>query len=152
MDSISKLYTKKAQNEINLSKIILKISQDESLQEKVFSTPKDTYFSAVITHAYFSIFYMAKAYLLKKGIKTDSPEEHKKTYETFKQLVEEGIVDVELLKLYEEALIRADTLVSIFHLEKSKCGKFTYKELPQANQEPAEKSIKNAEQFFKHVH
>lgn len=151
MDSESKLYIKRAQNEINLSNMIMKISEDDKLQADVFEMPQDTYFSAVISHAYYSIFYMAKAYLLTKGIKTEAPEAHRKTYEEFKKLVEQGAIDVELLKIYQQLMMRADTLLKIFQTEKGKRGKFTYRTLPQANAEPAKESITNAETFFKHV-
>jgi uncharacterized protein (UPF0332 family) len=151
MDSESEIYIKRARNEINLSKMIMKISEDGKIQANIFEMPEDTYYSGVISHAYYSIFYMTKAYLIVKDIKTNPPEEHKKTYEEFKKLVEKGIIDVELLKIYQQLLTRADTLLKIFQIEKSKRGKFTYKTLPQANVEPAKESIGNAEIFFKHL-
>lgn len=151
MNSNSEIYIKRAKNEINLSKIIMKVSGDDDLQKDVFEIPNDTYYSAVISHAYYSIFYMTKAYLLTKGIKVEAPEEHRKAYEEFKKLVDQGLVDVELLKIYQQLMLRADTLLEIFQTEKSKRGKFTYRKLPQANVEPAKESIKNAEEFFKHV-
>ncbi len=151
MDSESKLYIKRAQNEINLSKIIMKISKNDNMQADIFEMPADTYYSAVISHSYYAIFYMAKAYLLTKRIKIKAPEEHRKTYEAFEKLVEQGAVDVELLKIYRQLMMRADILLKIFQKEKSKRGKFTYKTLPQANAEPAKESIKNAEIFFKHI-
>ena len=77
-----------------------------------------TFYSAVISHAYYCIFYSAKAYLLKKGIKINAPEEHRKTYEAFKELTDKGELDVELLKLYEKMLVKADTLLGIFRIEK----------------------------------
>ena len=152
MDSVFKLYLKRAQNELNLSIIIMKISDDKEMQVSVFKVSEDTYYSAVVSHAYYCIFYAAKAYILTKGIKTEAPEEHKKTFEEFDKLVEKGIVDVELLKIYEKMLIKADVLLSIFELEKGKRGKFTYKTLPQANREPAKESIENAQTFFKHIY
>lgn len=152
MDSVFKLYLKRAQNELNLSIIIMKISDDKEMQVSVFKVSEDTYYSAVVSHAYYCIFYAAKAYILTKGIKTEAPEEHKKTFEEFDKLVEKGIVDVELLKIYEKMLIKADALLSIFELEKGKRGKFTYKTLPQANREPAKESIENAQTFFKHIY
>ena len=152
MDSVFKLYLKRAQNELNLSIIIMKISDDKEMQVSVFKVSEDTYYSAVVSHAYYCIFYAAKAYILTKGIKTEAPEEHKKTFEEFDKLVEKGIVDVELLKIYEKMLIKADVLLSIFELEKGKRGKFTYKTLPQANLEPAKESIENAQTFFKHIY
>lgn len=131
--------------------MIMRISEDDKLQLDVFEMPKDTYYSAVISHAYYSIFYMAKAYLLTKGIKTEAPKEHRKSYDEFKKLVEQGAVDVELLKIYQQLMMRADTLLKIFQAEKGKRGKFTYRILPQANIEPAKESIGNAKTFFKHL-
>jgi uncharacterized protein (UPF0332 family) len=151
MDSISELYLKRAQNELNLSIMIKKISDDKKMQLEVFGMTEDTYYSAVISHAYYSIFYATKAYLLTKNITTDAPEVHVKTFQEFEKLVEKGIIDVELLKLYRNVLVRADTLLNIFDLEKGKRGKFTYRKLPQANQEPAQESIQNAQLFYKHI-
>lgn len=151
MDSIFKIYLKRAENELNLSMMIQKISDDKQIQLDIFGTQEDTYYSAVISHAYYAIFYAAKAYLLLKGIKTKAPEEHRKTIEGFSKLVDKGVVDVELLKIYQTMLIRTDTLLDIYGTEKGKRGKFTYRKIPQANKEPAQKSISNAKTFFKHI-
>ena len=151
MDLEFKVYLKRAQNELNLARIIMKLSVDKDIQTTIFKIEEDTYFSSAISHAYYSIFYGTKAYLLTKGIKTNPPEEHKKTFEEFKKLVEKGIIDLELLKIYEEMLIKADTLLHIFKHEKGKRGKFTYKKLPQANLDPAQESLNNAGNFFKHI-
>jgi uncharacterized protein (UPF0332 family) len=103
------------------------LCEDNNIQVTTFALGKsDTYFSGVISHAYYAIFYAAKAYLLSKGIETRPPEEHKKTFKEFEKLTEEGIIDVELLKLY--------------------------KKLPQANRDPAEQSIANAQTFVKHIY
>jgi uncharacterized protein (UPF0332 family) len=152
MDFEYKIYLSRSENELNLSTIIQKISENKKIQVEIFTMKKDTYYSAVISHSYYSIFYAAKAYLILKGIKTYAPEEHKKTFNQFSKLVEEGVIDVELLKIYRNMLIRADSLLYIFETEKGKRGKFTYKRIPQANQEPAQKSIKNAKIFFKNIY
>ena len=151
MDYEYKIYLKRAENELNLSMIIFSISDDKNMQISTFGMKEDTYYSAVISHTYYSIFYAAKAYLLLKGIKTKAPEEHKKTLDQFSKLVDQGIVDLELLKIYQKMLIKADTLLHLFDYEKSKRGNFTYKTIPQANQEPAEESIKNAKIFFNNI-
>ena len=101
-----------------------------------------------MAHCFFD---SAKSYLAKKGIKTEAPEEHKKTYNEFKNLVFQGIIDEELLKIYEDILIKAETLLGIFKSEKKKRGEFTYQKLPQANLEPAIKSLENAKTFLKHM-
>ena len=49
-------------------------------------------------------------------------------------------------------LMRADTLLHIFELEKGKRGKFTYRRIPQANQEPAQESIGNTKTFFNNIY
>jgi len=152
MDSEFKLYLKRAQNELNLARIIFKLSVETKIQVNIFKIEEeDSYFSSTISHAYYCIFYGAKAYLLTKGVKTKPPEEHRKAFEEFKKFVEQGIVDVELLRIYEEMIIKADTLLHIFKHEKGKRGKFTYRKLPQANLDPAQESLDNAMNFFKHI-
>ena len=147
-----KLYIERAENELKLAQIIYRISDKAEIQINVFDVKSpETYYSSVISHCYYSIFYSAKAYLLKKNVKIGPPEEHKKTYEEFKKFVESGDLDVELLKIYQQALTRADVLLGIFSREKSKRGKFTYRTLPQANKEPANESISNAKIFFKNI-
>lgn len=152
MDFEYKLYLARSENELNLSIMIQKISDDKNIQIEIFKLKEDTYYSAVISHSYYSIFYAAKAYLFLKGIKTSAPEEHKKTFEEFSKMVDKGTVDMELLIIYKNMLIKADTLLHIFELEKSKRGKFTYRRIPQANQEPAKESINNARIFFNNIY
>ncbi|MFH1212067.1 MAG: hypothetical protein V1659_04020 [Candidatus Woesearchaeota archaeon] len=148
----SKLCILRAENEIKLAGIVFAISEETSLQMETFKIKEpETYFSAVIAHSYYSIFYGAKAYLAKKGIETTAPEEHKKTFDEFKKFVESGELDVELLKIYQEALVRAEYLLGIFHKEKKKRGEFTYRTMPQANREPARESIEHAKTFFRHM-
>jgi len=152
MDLNYKLYFNRADNELKLANIIFQVSDNKKMQEETFNVGRpETYFSSVITHSYYCIFYSAKAYLLKKEIKTKAPEEHKKTFQEFKKLVEQGVIDVELLKIYEKVMIRADTLLSIFSKEKSKRGKFTYHKLSQVNHEPAKESLERADLFFKNI-
>jgi uncharacterized protein (UPF0332 family) len=148
----SNIFLKRAQNELLLSQIIFDISSDKNLKQELFSLPSfTTFYSAVITHSYYAIFYSAKAYLSYKGIITKPPFEHKKTFEELSILADKGIIDFELFKAYKKVLIKANELLDLFTLEKQKRGKFTYKTLPQANKDPANESIKNAHTFFKHI-
>ncbi len=143
----------RAENEIKLAGIIFRISESLEIQKEVFEIKEpETYYSSVISHCYYAVFYSAKAYLLTKGIRTGPPGEHRKSYETFGRLVDSGEVDVELLKIYSKALASAEVLLRIFWKEKKKRGKFTYRTLPQANVEPAKESVENAKYFFKHIH
>lgn len=148
----SRLYIHRAENEIKLAEIIFVISKDTDIQKETFEIKDpETYYSAVIAHSYYSIFYGAKAYLAKKGVKVSAPEEHKKAFDEFKKFVESGNLDVELLKIYQQALVRAEYLLGIFKEEKSKRGRFTYRTMPQANKEPAKESLDRAKIFFKHI-
>jgi len=58
---------------------------------------------------------------------------------------------MELLKIYQKMVVRADALLGIFSMEKRKRGEFTYQKLPQANKEPAQESLNNASFFFKNI-
>ncbi|MFH1637489.1 MAG: hypothetical protein ABIB71_03630 [Candidatus Woesearchaeota archaeon] len=148
----SRLYIHRAENEIKLAGIIFTISERPELQIETFDIKDpETYYSAVIARCYYSIFYAAKAYLARKGIKVTAPEEHRKAFEGFKSFVDSGELDVELLKIYQEALVRAELLLGIFKEEKKKRGNFTYRTIPQANMEPAKESLDHAKTFFRHL-
>jgi len=80
------------------------------------------------------------------------PNVHKKTYEAFKaEFVDSGVLDIELLNIYQKMMVRADELLQIFKEEKWKRGNFTYQTIPQANKEPAEQSVRNASEFLKNI-
>ena len=153
MNDEAKLYLQRAENELIGAEIFLKISNNPELQKGQFKLEKDfTFYSLVIGHSYYCIFYCAKAILIENGVKTESPEIHKKTLEAFEEnLVKMGRLDVELLKIYKKMIVRAEELLEIFAFEKRKRGEFTYQKLPQANKEPAEESFNNAEKFFKNI-
>src|SRR3989339_1888922 len=153
MDDEAELYLQRAENELIVAQILFDISSDSALQKERFRLEKEfTFYSTVIGHSYYCIFYSAKAILIKNGIKTEAPEVHKKTLEAFeKYLVHTGKLDTELLKIYQKMIVRADALLGIFSMEKRKRGEFTYQKLPQANKEPARESLSNASFFFKNI-
>lgn len=148
MDSMAEIYMGRAHNEIVAADSLKRLSEDPKAKME-FDIPSDmTFYSSVISHCYYAIFYASKAILLTKNIKTTSPEIHKKTFDAFqKYLVETGILDVKLLEIYKAMVIRADELLEIFKEEKRKRGAFTYTTIPQANKVPAEDSVKNAKLF-----
>lgn len=150
MDSKVSLYLERAENEITLAKAIFSLSGGKAKKE-LFVPTEMTFYSAVISHSYYCIFYSAKALLCTKGILTKPPEEHKKTLGEFEKLVLSSEIDLELLSIYRSIIVKADELLGIFRKEKSKRGKFTYRKLPQANLEPAKESMDNAEKFFKNI-
>lgn len=152
MDSTVKIFLQRALNELTVAKLLFEVSND-SIQKETFHIEEDmTFYSAVIAHSYYSIFYAAKAILLTKKIKTESPEIHKKTYDAVKkEFVDSGVIDIELLKIYNKMIVRADELLQIFKDEKWKRGHFTYQTIPQANKIPAKQSIDNALYFLKNI-
>ena len=152
MDSMVRIFLDRANNEIFAAESLKKLSEGER-QKIEFNLPENvTFYSSVISHAYYSIFYASKALLLLKNIKTSSPEIHRKTLEEFdKNFVKTGILDVKLLQIYQKMIIRADDLLEIFAEEKGKRGRFTYNTIPQANKEPAEDSLKNAKIFLANI-
>ena len=153
MNGEPELYLQRAENELVAAQMLFDISSNPLLQKEQFKLEKGfTFYSSVISHSYYCIFYSAKAILTKTGVKTEVPGVHKKTLEAFeKYLVKTGKLDVELLKIYQKMVIKAEELLGIFSKEKWKRGKFTYQKLPQANREPAKESFDNASFFFKNI-
>ncbi len=148
MDSKVDLYLKRADDELLLAKINFDISTKENLKDILNIEKTKTFFNDVISEAYYSIFYSAKAYLLAKGIETKPPEEHKKTYLEFKKFIESGELNNELLELYEKEADKAEALLNIFFEEKKKRGNFVYNMHSQANIPYAEESISNSRKFI----
>ena len=148
MDSEVKLYLERSENELRLARIIFKMSGNEKIKLDLGANPNDTFYSAVISHSYYCIFYCAKAFLLSKKIKTRVPDEHKKTYLKFKSFVDSGVIDVVLSNIYDLEIVKAADLLKLFSDERWKRGHFSYKTLAQANKSPASDSIENAIKFL----
>ena len=148
MGSMAEIFLDRADNEILAAESLKRLS-DEASAKTSFKIPKETtFYSAVISHSYYAIFYAAKAALLAKGIKTSAPEIHRKTYEEFeKAFVKTGLLDKKLLEIYQNLIIKASDLLEIFKDEKWKRGNFTYQVIPQANKAPAQESLINAKLF-----
>lgn len=152
MDLMIKTYLERSENETIVAESLMRLSQDAEAK-MLFGIEKSmTFYSSVISHSYYAIFYASKAILLSKGVKTSSPEIHRKTFNAFKEtLVETGILDVKLLEIYKRLVIRADHLLEIFKDEKWKRGHFTYTTIPQANKDPSADSLKNAKLFVSNI-
>lgn len=147
MDIKIKLYLDRAENEIINAKNDFNISLNKELKERLSIPIEKTFFHSVISHCYYAIFYIAKAYLTLNDIITKMPSEHKKTYKEFRKFVKSGKLNVELLEIYEIETTKAETLLNILALEKSKRGKFTYDLNAQANMPVAQESLQNAQKF-----
>lgn len=152
MGSTVDIYFQRAGNELLAAKALKRLSEHPEDKTR-FSLPAETtFYSGVISHAYYAIFYSANALLLTRNLKTAAPEVHKKTYNLFKtHFVDTGILDVKLLRIYSKMIVRADELLKIFKEEKKKRGQYTYETIPQANKQPADDSLKNARFFVAHV-
>lgn len=152
MDSEVSLLLERADNEILAANVLKKASENDELKKILTLPSRTTFYSLVIGHSYYAIFYSAKAFLLSENKKIKSEQgQHQQVYFSFKQLVKKGELDKELLAIYEEVIVKAETLLEIFEIERIKRGNFTYKMIPQANQLPAEDSIKNAGLFASNI-
>ncbi len=152
MDTMVSTYLRRAENELMIAEKLKILSDDDEAKDFMKIPQRITFYSAVISHSYYSIFYSAKAILLTKDIRTSSPEVHKKTFGAFGEyFVDTGILDMKLLEIYRKMVIRADELLEIFRDEKWKRGNFTYNTIPQANKDPAEDSLKNANIFVSNI-
>jgi len=140
-------YLERAENGLILAKANFELSTQDKAKEVLNISLGRTFFNDVISESYYAIFYSAKAFLLSLGIKTEPPEEHKKTYDEFRKLVEARKIDKQLSAIYEEESNKAETLLRIFFDEKRNRGRFTYNVNANANKPFAEQSIKNA-RFF----
>ena len=81
MDSMVEIYFDRAGNELLAAESLKRLSEDAKAKEDFGIPQKTTFYSSVISHSYYSVFYAAKAILLTKNIKTDAPNVHKKTYD-----------------------------------------------------------------------
>lgn len=152
MDSMVSVFLSRAESELIAAEKLRQLSEDGPSKEFMQVPESMTFYSSVISHSYYAIFYSAKAILLTKGIRTSAPEIHLKTFDEFRRnFVETGILDMKLLEIYRKMAVRADDLLEIFGREKWKRGNFTYHTIAQANREPAQDSLKNAKLFVSNM-
>ena len=147
MDITVKGYLNRAESELILANANFLLSITDDVKLRLGVSRDKTFFNNVISESYYAIFYSAKAFLISLGIKTEPPEEHKKTYEEFKKIVGSKKLNKQLAEIYEEETSKAETLLKIFFDEKRNRGRFTYNINANANRPFAEQSIKNAKFF-----
>ncbi len=152
MDSEVSLSMNRAQNEIFSAQALKRLSEEEDLKKIFNFPPETTFFNGVIEHSYYAIFNCAKAYLLSKNIHLKSKQgQHQQVYFEFKKIVEKGLIETDLLKVYDDVKIKAEVLLEILKKEKEKRNTFTYETLPRVNKKPAEDSLDNAILFVSHI-
>lgn len=147
MDIRVKGYLERAENELIVANANFSISTEKEIKTKLGISTNKTFFNNVISESYYSIFYSAKAFLISLQIITEAPEEHKKTYNEFRKIVQSRKLDRQLARIYEEESNKAETLLKIFFYEKRNRGRFTYNINANANNPFAQRSISNA-RFF----
>ncbi|MBI2631700.1 HEPN domain-containing protein [Candidatus Pacearchaeota archaeon] len=151
MDSKDKLLIERAEHEIVVADLLYSLSNDSPEKTALNVSSGSTFYSAVISHAYYAIFYSAKYYLLSKNILIPEQGQHNFVYQRFKKLAKTGELDKELLEIYKDTKIKAEALLLILESEEEKRTEYTYKTYPQANKLPAEKSLENAKFFVSHI-
>jgi len=152
MDLDINLSLERAKNELTLAQAMKLLSDNTNIKKDVFKIDENmTFYSGVIEHAYYCIFNSAKAYLVSKGAVLPEQGQHQAVYYKFRKFVQQGTLSKELLEIYEEVKIKAEALLEILEKEEEKRTKYTYKTLSQANKEPAQQSINNAQFFYNHI-
>ena len=69
MDSVVEIFIKRANNEILVAESLKKLSEDLKYKQEFNISQDSTFYSSVISHSYYAIFYTAKAILLTNNIK-----------------------------------------------------------------------------------
>ena len=152
MATSAELCLERADNELALARAIYLLSDNPQLKKENFLLPEEiTFYSAVITHAYYGMFYSAKAYLISKSVSLPEQGQHNAVYHKFKQFVKKGEIDKELLIIYDALRIKAEMLLEILDQEEENRTNYTYYTLPQANKAPAEKSIETSQVFVSNM-
>ncbi|MFH1642361.1 MAG: hypothetical protein ABIC04_05695 [Nanoarchaeota archaeon] len=93
MDIRVKGYLDRAENELVLAKANFELSTKQKVKNVLNIPLTRTFFNNVISEGDYAIFYSAKAFLISMNIKTEPPEEHKKTYNELKKIVESKQLD-----------------------------------------------------------
>ncbi len=152
MDSKVKIFQERAYGELIAARALRKLSEDEKSKEILEVPSSSSFYSGVIGHAYYAIFYSTQAYLAYKNIPVSSEQGvHQQVYFKFKHIIEKETSEKELLNIYEDIQAKAEMLLGIFVAEKKKRKTFTYETIPQANKPPADDSIENANIFISHI-
>ena len=80
MDLEVKLLIERGEHELILASALKEVSENAAVKTTIELLPDATFYSAVISHAYYSIFYMAKAYLTSKKVPLPEQGQHQAVY------------------------------------------------------------------------
>jgi len=125
-------------------------NSNESLEMSRYLSDKSDLWTIVT--AYYSMFYISNAVLLKLGFKIEEKIPHKIAADAMIVLVRNKLKD-SLFKDYEDAQnealagIKADTLLEEFDLERKKRGLFQYETTRSEKHSKAQTSLKRAKNY-----
>ena len=68
MDSKVEMFLKRARSEIDTAEILFLVSKNKEQKNSLNISEESTFYSGVIYHAYYAIFYCAKALLDRKSV------------------------------------------------------------------------------------
>jgi len=77
----------RAENEISAAQALKKISDEPELKVDFGFSADTSFYSNVINHSYYAIFYSAKAYLVFRGIEVSEQGQHQQVYFKFKKRI-----------------------------------------------------------------
>ncbi|MGE0792784.1 MAG: HEPN domain-containing protein [Candidatus Woesearchaeota archaeon] len=104
----------------------------------------------VVVSSYYSMFYIANAYIYKKGYKIQHKLVHKVVSDTLIVLAKDDLI-LKLIKEYEEeqenALSIAETLIETFEYERTKRAIFQYEMTEDLKKSKAKTSLDRAKNF-----
>lgn len=125
-------------------------NSNESLEVSQYLADKSDLWTIVT--AYYSMFYISNAILLKLGFKVGEKIPHKVASDAMIVLVRSKLKD-SLFKDYEDAQnealagIKADSLLEEFDLERKKRGLFQYETTKSEKHSKAQTSLKRAKNY-----
>lgn len=104
----------------------------------------------VVVSSYYAMFYIANAYIYKKGYKTQNKIVHKVVSDTLIVLAKKDL-SIKLIEEYEEeqekALSIAENLIDSFDYERGKRSRFQYEMTEQIKESKAKTSLERAKTF-----
>ena len=104
----------------------------------------------VVVSGYYSMFYIASAYLYKKGYKASQEIVHQVINETL-IVISKSDLEKHFLEEYEEekekALAASENLLKDYEFEKTKRARFQYKTTEEIKEAKAQTSLERAKNF-----
>lgn len=138
---------------VNVNPLILQKFEDNATESLISASElfnnKTSYLWTVVT-SYYAMFYIASAYIYKKGYKAQHKIVHKVINDSLIVLARSDLKS-NLIDLYEEekdkALSIAESLLDSFEFERAKRSTFQYEMTSDLKESRAKTSLKRAKEF-----